>query len=133
MEACYAIRWEVFVHEQAVPEDLELDSYDATAHHLLVFDEDGTAAGTARVMLDTPELQQAKIGRVAVRSAYRGRGHAARLMAALEAKAVSHRQISIILDAQMSVIPMYEKLGYKAYGPVFDDAGIDHRKMTKLL
>lgn len=132
MERCYAIRMEVFVEEQAVPPELELDEADKTAKHVLIV-IGGDPAGTARLLLDTPNPGEAKIGRVAVRSTFRGRGLASKLMSFLEAEAVKERQARVTLDAQVAVIPMYEKLGYEAYGPVFDDAGIDHRKMTKRL
>ena len=133
MALCYGIRHDVFVTEQAVPVELELDGYDALARHALVVADDGVAAGTARLLLNTPQPGQSKIGRVAVRPAYRGQGLASRLMRALEAEAAAQGQTSILLDAQLAVIPMYEKLGYQAFGPVFDDAGIDHRKMTRSL
>ncbi len=132
MERCYTIRMEVFVEEQAVPPELEVDEADKTAKHALIV-IDGEPAGTARLLLDTPNPGEAKIGRVAVRSKFRGRGLASKLMSFLEAEAVKERQTRVTLDAQVAVIPMYEKLGYEAYGPVFDDAGIDHRKMSKLL
>jgi predicted GNAT family N-acyltransferase len=133
LSACYDIRREVFVQEQAVPEELELDDYDAVARHALVVANDGQPAGTARLLVDTPQPGQSKIGRVAVRAPHRGQGLAVLLMRALEAEAASRGQSSIVLDAQVAVIPFYEKLGYQAYGPVFDDAGIDHRKMSKSL
>lgn len=133
MRLCYEIRWEVFVHEQAVPEEIEIDEYDAVARHALVFGADGQPAGTARLLVDTPGPGKCKIGRVAVRASHRGQGLASRLMRALEEVAAASGQREIILDAQVGVIPMYEKLGYEAYGPIFDDAGIDHRKMTKSL
>lgn len=133
MAHCYAIRFEVFVQGQNVPEELELDEYDAVARHLLVMGDDGLPAGTARLMVDTPLPGQAKIGRVAVRETYRGQGLASLLMRRLEEEARARRQSSIVLDAQLAVIPMYEKLGYEAHGPIFDDAGIDHRKMTRVL
>ena len=133
MAHCYAIRFEVFVRGQNVPEELELDEYDAVARHLLVMSDDGLPAGTARLMVNTPTPGQAKIGRVAVREAYRGKGLASLLMRRLEEEARTACQLSIVLDAQLAVIPMYEKLGYQAHGPVFDDAGIDHRKMSRAL
>ena len=132
MERCYAVRFEVFVQEQAVPSELEIDEADETAKHALAL-VGGEPAGTARLLLDTPQPGQAKIGRVAVRARFRGRGLASDLMKLLEAKAAELGQSQITLDAQVSVIPLYEKLGYQAYGPIFDDAGIDHRKMTKNL
>ncbi len=133
LQACFAVRTEVFVQEQAVPEELELDSYDAVALHLLLRAENGQPVGTARMMVDNPEGGTAKIGRVAVLAAHRGHGLARRLMEAMEALARQAGQQRLVLDAQLNVLPMYEKLGYQAHGPVFDDAGIDHRKMTKEL
>ena len=130
MEQCYAIRWDVFVHEQAVPAELEIDEADKTAKHALI-SVDGAPAGTARLLLNTPNQGESKIGRVATRAAFRGRGLASALMLFLEAEAVRQGQTKVTLDAQVSVIPLYERLGYVAYGPVFDDAGIDHRKMSK--
>lgn len=132
-EACYAVRTEVFVREQSVPEELELDSYDETALHLMVRTGDGTAVGTARLLFDTPEQGSAKIGRVAVLASHRGHGLARMLMQQMERLARKAGQSRLVLDAQLTVIAMYEKLGYQAHGPVFDDAGIDHRKMTKEL
>ncbi len=132
MEQCYAVRLEVFVQEQSVPLELEIDEADITAKHALAL-IDGEPAGTARLLIDTLGPGQAKIGRVAVRTKFRGQGLASKLMALLEMKAKDLGQSQITLDAQVSVIPLYEKLGYEAYGPIFDDAGIDHRKMTKTL
>lgn len=127
------MRTEVFVQEQSVPVELELDEYDATALHLLLRDDTGRPVGTARTMLDTPERGTAKIGRVAVLADHRGHGLARRLMERMEELARRAGQQRLRLDAQLTVIAMYEKLGYRAYGPVFDDAGIDHRKMVKEL
>ncbi len=132
MEACFAIRMEVFVQEQAVPVELEIDKADQTAKHALIY-VDKQPAGTARLLLDTPTQGQSKIGRVAVLSRHRGQGLASDLMGFLETQARELGQKQITLDAQVTVIPLYEKLGYQAFGPVFDDAGIDHRKMSKML
>lgn len=132
MQDCYRIRWDVFVHEQAVPEDLEIDQADQTAKHALI-SVDGSPAGTARLLLDTPNKGEAKIGRVATLAAFRGRGLASALMRFLEAEAARQGQRKITLDAQVAVIPLYERLGYVAFGPIFDDAGIDHRKMSRSL
>lgn len=120
------------MEEQAVPPELEIDDADGSAIHALVVVA-GVPAGTARLLLNTPLAGEAKIGRVAVKSAFRGQGLATQLMRFLEAIARQERQSKITLDAQLPVIPLYEKLGYQAYGPVFDDAGIDHRKMSMTL
>lgn len=132
-DAAMRVRFEVFVDEQNVPSDLERDEYDADALHLLaVHSETGEPLGTARIV--GKELGIAKIGRVAVRKLFRGFGehgvgYALMTEAMAQAKASGHTLA--ILDAQVPVISFYERLGFIAEGPVFDDAGIPHRRMTK--
>ena len=131
-EAAMRLRFEVFVDEQGVPPELEPDEYDAGAVHLLAVDEaTGEAVGTARIVDKGGGV--AKIGRVAVRKAFRGGGAGRLLMQeALErARAAGLRQA--VLDAQVPVLRFYEQLDFVAEGPVFDDAGIPHRRMTRLL
>lgn len=127
LECAYAIRKEVFCVEQLVPEELELDEYDAGAWHFLAF-VDGVPAGTARLL---NKGGAAKIGRVAVLKRFRGRGIGLRIMEWAMYIAKDLKLQPMILDAQVQVIPFYEKLGFVADGPVFDDAGIPHRRMTK--
>lgn len=124
-DACLAIRMEVFVSEQNVPEDEERDEWDATALHILALVH-GQPAGTARALVKAPGL--IKIGRVAVHMPYRGTGLGARLMRAVEAV---HPGAAFMLDAQLQAMNFYAKLGYVAEGPVFGDAGIPHRRMVK--
>ena len=116
---------EVFVVEQKVPEDEERDDWDETARHFLALVDDQPAA-TARALAKTPGLM--KIGRVAVRAPYRGTGLGARLMRAVEAE---YPGAALMLDAQLQALNFYAKLGYVPEGPVFDDAGIPHRRMVK--
>lgn len=128
MEACYTVRFAVFVDEQAVPAEEELDHYDPVALHLLA-EQDGSVVGTARVVY----LERtAKIGRVAVLKQYRGLGIGRALMLAALDQATRGCDLAI-LDAQVQVIPFYERLGFVAEGPVFLDAGIEHRRMTRHL
>lgn len=124
-ESCLAIRMEVFVAEQNVPEDEERDALDETALHILAL-VNGQPAGTARAVTKVPGV--IKIGRVAVRAAHRGTGLGARLMQAVED---AHPGMAFMLDAQLQAMNFYAKLGYVAEGPVFDDAGIPHRRMVK--
>ena len=123
------IRFAVFVDEQNVPADLEPDEYDAVARHFIAETSDGLCVGTLRVV--DKEGRIAKIGRVAVLLPYRSLGIGQALMDAGEQDAKTRGLHSAILDAQVPVIPFYEKRGYVASGPVFDDAGIDHRRMTR--
>lgn len=126
---CYDLRYQVFVLEQQVPPELELDHYDEVARHLMAVDSSGEVIATARIIMDTPLLGTAKIGRVAVRKELRGRGIASAMLRFLEQEARKIGQVKLELAAQLAVIPLYSKLGYTAYGPAFQDAGIDHRNM----
>jgi predicted GNAT family N-acyltransferase len=127
-EDCFAIRLAVFVQEQNVPIEQERDENDATARHFLAR-ESGVALGTARVILKD-EGATAKIGRVAVLPAGRGKGVGAALMRFIEAHAGAE---TCMLDAQIQALKFYEMLGYHAYGAEFLDAGIAHRRMRKVL
>jgi phosphoribosylglycinamide formyltransferase-1 len=126
LECAFAIRKEVFCEEQRVPEDLELDEYDSEAWHFLLF-VNGVPAAVARLV---NKQGAAKIGRVAVRAAFRGQGLGKRIMELAMHAAKELRLDPMVLDAQVPVIPFYEALGFTAHGGVFDDAGIPHRRMT---
>ena len=130
-EAIFALRMIVFVEEQNVPPEEELDAYDITAAHFLASTEQGEIIGTAR-LLDKGE-GTGKIGRVAVLKAWRGRGTGALLMNAVERHARELGYRRLILDAQCYAIPFYAKLGYIVEGGIFLDANIEHRFMTKTL
>lgn len=129
--AAMHIRFAVFVDEQKVPADLEPDEYDTDAHHLIAQTDDGLPVGTLRVV--DKGNGAAKIGRVAVLAPYRGLGVGNLLMQFAENYARQAGFASLILDAQLQVLGFYKKRGYVASGPVFDDAGIDHRRMTLVL
>ena len=127
---CQAIRREVFVEEQGVPLDEEMDAHDAACRHFLALAA-GEAVGTAR--LRETEAGRVKAERVAVRRSARRSGIGRALMRALEdaARARGHREI--VLNAQVPVIAFYERLGYRVEGPEFLEAGIPHRAMRKPL
>lgn len=126
---CLAIRRKVFVEEQSVPEDLECDAADATAVHLLAT-LDGRPVGTARLLIDGPE---GKIGRVAILPDCRGTGAGAALMRAALVELRVRGVTTARLGAQTHALGFYEKLGFTAYGPIYDDAGIPHRDMSRPL
>ena len=122
----FSIRIRVFVREQHVPAEIELDADDQRAIHFLATNS-GRAVGTARVVMSHGE---AKIGRMAVLKSYRRKGVGAALLkrAILAAKRLHARRI--YLHAQVAVTGFYERLGFRAVGRVFDEAGIAHRKMN---
>lgn len=129
IDACLAIRREVFIDEQGVPEAEEIDDLDAGAIHLLALDDKGQPLGTARLLL---QGETGKIGRVAVRKCARGTGLGARLMEAAINELRAMPGISRLkLSAQVHVIPFYERFGFAACGAEYDDAGIPHRDMVR--
>jgi predicted GNAT family N-acyltransferase len=131
MAAVFDLRVEVFVVEQGVPRELELDEYDDTAIHLVALDGD-EAVGTLRlIMAGEGAEEMAKIGRVAVRAARRKSGIGSRLMAHGEALARQRGAREILLHAQTAVAPFYRRLGYREEGDIFDEAGIPHVTMRK--
>ena len=129
-EACYDIRKAVFVAEQAVPLELEMDEYDDIATHFLLRDAGQTPLATAR-LLDKHGL--AKIGRVAVVQEARGLGLGLTLMQFVVDEARRRGFTEAVLDSQTYAIPFYERLGFAAEGEEFDDAGIPHFLMRRNL
>ena len=130
LATCYRLRHRVFVEEQGVPVEEEIDALDPTAIHLLAL-QDGRPAGTARIVLSDGT---AKIGRVCVLPEARGTGLGADLIrAAVEIARQTPNTMRVVLGAQVHALAFYEKLGFTAFGPVYDDAGIDHRDMEMTL
>jgi len=134
MQQALSVRRAVFIEEQRVPEELEIDEHDGdpaqvdTAAHVLGT-IDGAPVATGRLLLALDESGHAHIGRVAVLAEHRGRGHGRALMLRLQEVAVERGVRGITLAAQFHAIGFYEKLGYTVRGDVFLDAGIEHRWM----
>ena len=127
LAACHALRRTVFIEEQNVPEADEMDDLDTDAIHLLATDDADRPVATARLLVRD---DIGKIGRVCVLADQRGTGLGAALMrAAIDALAARGvRQVR--LGSQTHAMGFYEKLGFVAEGPVYDDAGIPHRHMA---
>ena len=126
-EALSSLRHTVFVEEQGVPVELELDGEDASARHAAAFSDDGRLVGTGRM------LASGKIGRMAVSQSMRGQGIGRGLLDALVAEARRLKFEEVSLGAQLAAVAFYERAGFMAYGDVFLDAGIDHRMMKLVL
>ncbi|GHB36845.1 acetyltransferase [Streptomyces cirratus] len=137
LAACFAVRREVFVVEQSVPESVEYDAYDADAVHVLAEGPDGEPLGTGRLLHGpgalgkTGSSEVGSLGRLAVSAAARGTGVGAALVRAIETEAVRRGLTAVDLGAQTHALGFYERLGYAAYGPEFQDAGIPHRAMRR--
>lgn len=121
------VRRAVFVQEQGVPEALEQDALDPLCFHLLALDSQGRELGTARL---TPDR---RIGRMAVLAPFRGLGIGEALLRALLAEARRREWPDVSLHAQRHALAFYARAGFVPCGPPFQEAGIDHRQMRRLL
>lgn len=126
LATCHALRRAVFIDEQGIAEADEWDDLDGQAMHLLAYVDD-TPLGTARLRRVDSE---GRIGRVCVLGAARGTGLGAALVRfGTDWFRGQPGVASVVLGAQCHALPFYEKLGFVAFGPVYDDAGIPHRDM----
>ena len=121
-----AIRYEVFVDEQNVPEVLEIDGLDGEAKHVLTF-VDGLPIGTGRILSD------GHIGRVAVLKNYRGLGIGKSIMKELIKCAQDLSLEKVWLSSQWHAHSFYLDLGFVCVGEIYKEAGIDHIKMFRTL
>lgn len=126
----FLVRQEVFILEQGVPAELELDEFDSSSTHVLVY-QDTRCIGTGRLV--NLSAKQAQIGRMAVLAKFRGKGIGKQILQKLVDLAASQGTQGVILHSQVSAIPFYEKLGFQAQGDVYDEAGIPHRNMMLTL
>lgn len=138
MRDALSVRFRVFVEEQHVPIEEEVDAYDDrpgerddVVQVLVRLGEQ--PAATARLLLGHRDSADGRgyphIGRVAVLAEHRTSGLGRVVMNALHEEARARGERGITLAAQLHAIPFYERLGYVARGPVYLDAGIEHRDM----
>ncbi len=127
MDLVYQIRREVFIDEQGVPEELEMDDLDRDAIHVLAY-VDGAPAGCGRMLLYG---ENAKIGRVAVRKSMRRYGIGSGVCKLLIAIAGDNGVSKINIDAQITAVDFYLDLGFEKISDIFMEAGIEHVKMEK--
>ena len=136
MNDALSVRRAVFIEEQGVNEDEEIDDLDGDPEstagivHVVAYRRVLPVA-TGRLHTVEPTTQPAHIGRVAVVAKFRGIGLGNTVMEALHDEAQRRGYASIALAAQLQAIPFYERLGYVAGGDVYLDAGIEHRWMER--
>jgi tRNA(adenine34) deaminase len=121
-----AIRFEVFVEEQKVPAEEEVDKYDPVSIHAIAW-VDGVAAACGRLLPD------GHIGRMAVRKPFRGKNLGTAVLEHLIERARQRGDREIVLSAQTHAIGFYEKFGFVAYGSEYLDCDIPHRDMKRML
>jgi predicted GNAT family N-acyltransferase len=134
MLAAHDIRRRVFIEEQHVPEEIEMDADDANAFHALAL-LDGKPVGCGRYVSHGHEVNpgEVKIGRMAVLPELRTRGIGREILRFLMHVARERGYEHAILHAQMTAEGFYLKNGYEPIGEVFEEAGIAHRKMVREL
>jgi len=123
-ESAEPIRFEVFVAEQNVPPEIELDDNDPLSVHAIARDDTGAAIGTGRLLPD------GHIGRMAVRRQARGAGVGSALLRALMDEARRRGHAEAVLSAQTHAIAFYERHGYRVSGGEYMDAVIPHVDMA---
>lgn len=126
MPAVFALRHEVFVVGQDVPEELERDELDAVSDHAVAVVDD-EVVGTGRLLPD------GTIGRMAVSPAVRGQGIGAAVLTVLEERARERGLAAVELHAQVHALGFYDRYGYVPFTEVYLEAGIEHRSMRKEL
>jgi predicted GNAT family N-acyltransferase len=122
------LRRAVFIDEQQVPEDLEWDEHDAYARHYVACRGPYVVVAVARTIRPGPAT--VKVQRVAVRRDLRGAGVGAALMGRIVDDARRDGTRHVVLDAQISAVGFYRRLGFAVRTAPFLDAGIPHVHMT---
>ncbi len=121
------IRELVFVQEQGVPVEIELDEFDPLSEHAIAISRAGEVVGTGRLLPD------GHIGRMAVLKAWRGKGVGKLLLEALVRRAIERGFGAAMLNAQIHAKAFYEKAGFTTEGDPFIEAGIAHVAMRRVL
>ena len=121
------IRMTVFVVEQGVPPEIELDEWDDRSEHAIAYDAAGRPVGTGRLLPD------GHIGRMAVLRESRGGGVGGRLLEALIERARARGMQRVALNAQTHAAPFYARFGFAVTGQEFVEAGIPHLAMEREL
>ena len=129
-EAAMALRAEIFIREQGVSHEGEVDGLDPQATHLVAIDEDGHVIGTCRILTEGTD---ARFGRLCVTREGRGRGVGAALLAEAEREARAAGATRMVLHAQTDALTLYERGGYTPVGERFMEEGLEHLGMEKAL
>jgi predicted GNAT family N-acyltransferase len=125
------IRAEVFVREQGIPMDLELDEADHDAIHALALNRLGMPLATGRLIRHAPGVS--RLGRMAVIAPMRGSSVGRKVLDALLSTAAARGDHTVVLHAQLSAADFYRRLGFVEHGPHFEEAGIVHVEMVRVI
>ncbi|WP_066054928.1 GNAT family N-acetyltransferase [Robertmurraya korlensis] len=129
LQDAFNVRKHVFVEEQQVPEEEEIDQYDSECTHFVLYDQEvPIGAGRFRDLNGI-----GKVERICVLSGSRNTGAGKLIMDKIEQYAKQNNYSALKLNAQTQAIPFYDKLGYEVISDEFMDAGIPHRTMKKYI
>jgi predicted GNAT family N-acyltransferase len=126
-----AIRQAVFVDEQKIPAEMEWDAADESCLHAVAFNRFGQALATGRLLEHVPGV--AKIGRMAVLRSMRGGRIGREVLDALMRSAKAQGFGEVLLHAQLSAAGFYTRAGFVQRGAAFEEAGIGHVEMVRVL
>ncbi|WP_048205261.1 GNAT family N-acetyltransferase [Methanococcoides methylutens] len=126
-DEAFSVRKAVFIDEQAIPEEIEIDEMDGYATHLVLFSENEPIATGRFYEKDAKSY----IGRICVLNTHRGTGLGRILMELLLQKASESGYNDIYLSSQMYARGFYQSFGFEEFGETFDDGGIEHVWMLK--
>ncbi|MGG5341465.1 GNAT family N-acetyltransferase [Enterococcus sp. AZ192] len=125
------IRHQVFMLEQGVPSEIEIDKYEAMCIHFVLYGDDNKPIATCRLL--PLENDRIKLQRMAVRKEYRGKEYGRIIVEKAEEFAKEQGYKVITLGAQITALGFYERMGYVKEGEMFLDANIEHYQMNKTL
>lgn len=121
----FNIRRKVFIDEQGVKEELEIDGSDIDAINLLLY-VDNIPIGTGRIIMTN---DQYTLGRISILKEFRKKGYGKVIVSNLVNKAYEIGGKTQFLHAQKQVIDFYKSLGFKVCSEEYKEAGIIHRSM----
>lgn len=130
-QAATAVRQAVFIEEQGIAPDLEMDGLDATALHALATNRLGQSVATGRMVVLSPGVS--RIGRMAVLRGLRGGRLGQQVLGALVQAAIDRGDHELVLHAQTSAQAFYERAGFAVSGPRYEEAGLPHVPMQRRL
>ncbi|WP_445194262.1 GNAT family N-acetyltransferase [Staphylococcus xylosus] len=130
MEEAHNIRKKVFVEEQGVPLENEIDQYETIATHVIGYDQNDVPFATGRLR---PIANSVKVERVAILASHRNKGYGKLLMGFLETVAINKGDEKLMLNAQCHAQSFYESLGYESFGEIFMEENIEHIAMSKII
>ena len=131
LDAGYALRRAVFEDEQHVPRWLDRDALDFNADHVVAWDREGRCVGAGRIV--RTDHRTCQIGRQVTAADWRRRGVGAAILEALERMAALRGIAEVFVHSQLDAEPFYRARGYETEGEGFQEHGVPHIRMRKLL